>query len=127
MRISANFDSGNIKVIRLDTPNDIELQLNTDNNSGFKQWFHFCLDTEQVMSRHTLKITGLKDSAYPDAWDGYQAVASTDRETWFRVDTDFDDGTLEIQYTPESRFTWFAYFAPYSYERHLDQIGRAHV
>ena len=125
MRISANFDSGNIKVIRLESPVDIELQLNKDNNSSFAQWFHFCLDTEHVMVPHTLKLTGLKESAYPDAWDGYQAVASTDRETWFRIESSFDDGTLEMQYSPDTQLTWIAYFAPYSYEQHLDLIAWA--
>lgn len=125
MRISANFDSGNIRVIRQESPDDIELQLNKDNNSEFAQWFHFCLDTEQLMVPHTLKITGLKESAYPDAWDGYQAVASYDRETWFRIDSSFADGTLEMNHIPENRFTWIAYFAPYYYERHLDLIAWA--
>ncbi|BDX05974.1 M14 family metallopeptidase [Planctobacterium marinum] len=124
MRISANFDSGNIKVIRQDAPDDIELQLNKDNNSEFAQWFHFCLETMPFQA-HTLKLTGLKDSAYPDAWDGYQAVASYDRETWFRVDSEFDEGTLTIEFTPENQFTWFAYFAPYSYDRHLDLVAWA--
>ena len=123
MRISASFDSGNIKVVNLHNPEHIELQLNKDNNSEFAQWFHFCLDTEQLMTPHTLKITELQASAYPDAWDGYKAVASYDRETWFRVDSSFADGTLEIHHIPQNRFTWFAYFAPYHYERHLDLIA----
>lgn len=125
MRISANFDSGNIRVICQDNPDDIELQLNKDNNSEFAQWFHFCLDTERLMLPHTLNITGLKESAYPNAWENYQAVASYDRETWFRVESRFDDGTLQIIHTPENRFTWFAYFAPYGYERHLDLLAFA--
>lgn len=124
MRISANFDSGNIKVIRQNAPDDIELQLNKDNNSEFAQWFHFCLDTTPFQT-HTLKLTGLENSAYPDAWDGYQAVASYDRETWFRVDTGFNEGTLSIEFTPENQLTWFAYFAPYSYDRHLDLVAWA--
>ena len=125
MRISANFDSGNINVIRLEGPEDIELQLNKDNNSEFAQWFHFCLDTDHAMTPHQLKISGLKNSAYPDGWENYQVVASTDRETWFRLDSQYDDGTLSINYTPDARFTWFAYFTPYSYERHLDLIAWA--
>lgn len=125
MRISANFDSGNINVIRLDAPDDIEIKLNKDNNSSFAQWFHFCLDTEHVSVPHTFKLSGLKDSAYPDAWEGYHAVASTDRETWFRLESSYSDGTLDIQYTPDTQFTWIAYFAPYSYERHVDLIAWA--
>lgn len=122
MRISANFDSGNIKVLKQQAADDIELQINKDNNSDFFQWFHFCLESTAMQS-HVIRITNLKNSAYPDAWDGYQAVASYDRETWFRVDSSFSEGTLTIEFTPENQCTWFAYFAPYSYDRHLDLIA----
>lgn len=124
MRISANFDGGSIKVIDQTATDQIELQLVKDNQSDFAQWFYFCLDS-QPMTTHTLRITGLKESAYPDAWAGYKAVGSYDREEWFRVDTHYDNGTLTIEHTPENQFTWFAYFAPYSYDRHLDLIAWA--
>ncbi len=74
---------------------------------------------------HKLTITDLAKSAYPDGWEGYQAVASYDRETWFRVETQFDGDNLIIDHTPEHGQMYFAYFAPYSYERHLDLLAWA--
>lgn len=124
MRISSNFDSGNIRVIQANTPDDIQLAINKDNQSDFYQWFHFRLDGAPLVE-HTMQIVDLKNSAYPDGWQNYQAVASYDRQEWFRVDSDFDGETLTIKHTPEYRQTYYAYFAPYSYERHLDLLAMA--
>jgi len=124
MRISSNFDSGNIVVIKASAPNDIQLRIQKDHQSDFYQWFHFKLESSAFVS-HRLTITDLKNSAYPDGWQNYQAVASYDRQEWFRVDTEFDGDDLVIQHTPEYEHIYFAYFAPYSYERHLDLLAWA--
>lgn len=124
MRISSNFDSGNIQVIRAENPQDIQLSIRHDNQSDFYQWFHFKLETQSFIS-HKMTITDLKKSAYPDGWENYQAVASYDRQEWFRVDCEFDGDNLTIQHTPEFEHIYYAYFAPYSYERHLDLISWA--
>jgi len=124
MHISSAFDSGNICVIAADSPQNIRLSINKDHQSDFYQWFHFRLST-RAMVNHTLHITDLANSAYPKGWEGYQAVASYDREEWFRVDTSFDGDTLTIDVTPEHDVMYFAYFAPYSYERHMDLIASA--
>ncbi|MDK1289929.1 M14 family metallopeptidase [Pseudoalteromonas umbrosa] len=121
MRISSNFDSGNIKVISAQQPHDIQLEINKDNNSDFFQWFHFRLESTPFVE-HKLHINNLKASAYPEGWDDYQAVASYDRQNWFRVATTYKDGQLVIDFEPEYSHTFFAYFAPYSYERHLDLL-----
>ncbi|MCC2615430.1 hypothetical protein LJ739_04150 [Aestuariibacter halophilus] len=126
MRISSNFDSGNIDVIKADAADDIQLRIRKDNQSDFYQWFHFRLDTMPFVA-HTLTIGDLKTSAYPDGWADYQAVASYDRDTWFRVDTSFDGSSLTIEHTPEHGQVYYAYFAPYSYERHLDLLASAQV
>ncbi len=52
-------------------------------------------------------------------------VASYDRHTWFRIDTRFDGQVMAADITPETQCVYFAYFEPYSHERHLDLIGRA--
>lgn len=124
MRISSNFDSGNIQVIRAENPQDIQLSIRHDNQSDFYQWFHFKLETQSFIS-HKLTITDLKNSAYPGGWENYQAVASYDRQEWFRVDCEFDGDNLTIQHTPEFENIYYAYFAPYSYERHLDLLSWA--
>src|SRR5690606_4141690 len=54
---------------------------------------------------------------------GYAACASTDRENWFRLETEYADGTLTIRHTAESPILWIAYFAPYSMERHHDLVA----
>jgi len=54
-------------------------------------------------------------------------VASYDRQHWFRVPTEFDGKNLTITFTPEYDSTYFAYFAPYSYERHQDLIHSAQL
>lgn len=124
MRISCNFDSGNINVLSAESADTIKLSIKKDNQSDFFQWFHFKLETVPL-TFHKMTISGLKTSAFPEAWSGYQAVASYDREEWFRVDTEYHDGELTIEHTPESEQIYYAYFAPYSYERHLDLIAWA--
>ncbi len=126
MRISANFDSGSIEVVAANTPNDITLRIPKDNQSEFYQWFHFKLDSEAMVA-HTIKLIELKNSAYPKGWENYQAVASYDGDTWFRVETHFDGDTLTIEHTPEFEHTYFAYFAPYSYQRHLGLLDQAQI
>jgi len=89
-------------------------------------WFHFRL-TGAKDTPCTLNITNAKGAAYPKGWEGYQAVASTDRENWVRVPTTYENGILSIRHTPSADSTWFAYFAPYSMERHADLIARSQL
>jgi murein tripeptide amidase MpaA len=124
VRISSNFDGGNIQVICAENETDIQLSIQKDNQSDFFQWFYFKLDSTSLVA-HKLIITDLKNSAYPDGWQNYQAVASYDRQEWFRVDTQFDGDNLIIEHTPEQEHIYFAYFAPFSYERHLDLLAWA--
>ena len=121
MKITSNFDSGNIKVLASNEPLDIQLAINNDNESEFFQWFHFRLESTPFL-QHKMQIGGLEKSAYPEGWDDYHAVASYDLQTRFRVPTSYENGTLTIDFEPEQSHTYFAYFAPYSYERHLDLL-----
>ncbi|MDT0594042.1 M14 family metallopeptidase [Glaciecola petra] len=124
MIINSQFDSGNINVISAESPGDIKLFIKKDHQSDFYQWFHFKLHSEAFVA-HSITIVDLAKSAYPEGWKGYHAVASYDRETWFRVDSVFDGDNLSIEFTPEQNSVYFAYFAPYSYERHLNFIAQA--
>ena len=124
MQINAKFDSGNIHVVSADSPDAIRLRINCDNQSNFYQWFHFRLHT-QAMVNHTIIIEDLAKSAYPKGWEGYQALASYDRDEWFRVDTQFDGDELTIDVTPEYEVMYFAYFIPYSYDRYLNLLASA--
>ena len=124
MKIYSNFDSGNIKVNSIESRDKIQLEIPKDNQSDFYQWFHFRLETETELS-HTIELQNLKNSAFPDGWDGYDVVASYDREEWFRVPTTYDGDTLCFTIIPERGSVYFAYFAPYSYDRHLDLLHMA--
>ena len=126
MHISSQFDSSNIRIIKADSPEDIVLAINPDNQSEFYQWFHFRLFGDAFESHH-IKITDLAKSAYPDGWQDYDVLASYDRQSWFRVSSEFDGDTLSFEFTPEQPSVYFAYFIPYSYERHLDLIADAQM
>ena len=125
--INAAFDSGNIEVLDI-KGTTARLAIRKDKDSDFYQWFHFrvagCAGRDL-----TLKITGLGGSAYPGGWPGYRAAVSEDRQFWGRAASSYDKaedgGTLTISYTPSADLAWFAYFAPYSMERHHDLIAGA--
>ena len=117
MRISSQFDSGNIVVKSASDPKDIRLEIKKDNGSDFYQWFHFRLSGAKGQTCRMV-IENAGGAAYLDGWDGYQAVASEDREHWERIETSYADGQLTLTLTPDSDAVWIAYFAPYSMARH---------
>ena len=125
--IDAAFDSGNIEVLEIDGLT-ARLAIPKDFNSEFAQWFHFRV-TGAAGEELELKLTGLNDSAYPGGWPDYDACVSEDREYWGRARSTFDkseaNGTLTIRYMPASDVCYFAYFAPYSIERHHDLVAEA--
>jgi murein tripeptide amidase MpaA len=125
--IDAAFDSGNIEVVSIDGAS-AHLRIRRDNRSEFYQWFHFRV-AGAAGRELELKIGDLGASAYPGGWPGYRACVSEDRGYWGRAETAFDrdedGGTLTIRYAPASDLVWFAYFAPYSLERHHDLVSEA--
>lgn len=124
MKIFSNFDSGSIHVIDATHPMDIQLSIPKDNQSEFAQWFHFRLEAEPEQ-QYQLKLLHLDQSAYPEGWQNYQVVASYDRDEWFRIPTEFDGQTLSFKIIPENSSIYFAYFAPYNYDRHQDLLHRS--
>jgi len=123
--IDAGFDSGNIDVISIDGAS-AKLAIRADHLAEFAQWYHFRV-TGKAGEEWTLKITGLSQSAFSGGWPDYDSCVSEDREFWARAassyDADEDGGTLTIRYTPSSNIAYFAYFAPYSTERHHDLVA----
>ena len=124
MLISTSFDSGAIKVVSLTDPLDIQLNIRPDNAADFAQWFHFRLQGAGGLEI-ALRFLNAGACAYPKGWEGYRVVASYDRQHWFRIDTDFDGTVMTARLKPLTQSVYFAYFEPYSYERHLDLIGSA--
>ena len=124
MKIFSNFESGSINVVKADSKDDIQLSIPNDNQSELHQWFHFRLESE-AQQPHTITLLDLANSAYPEGWNGYDVVASYDREEWFRIPSEFDGDTLTFTVIPENESMYFAYFAPYSYDRHQDLLHLA--
>ncbi|EAR53838.1 hypothetical protein SKA34_04325 [Photobacterium sp. SKA34] len=124
MKIFSNFESGSINVVKADSKDDIQLSIPNDNNSELHQWFHFRLETE-AQQPHNFTILELANSAYPEGWKSYDVVASYDREEWFRIPAEFDGDKLTFSVIPENGSMYFAYFAPYSYDRHQDLLHLA--
>lgn len=126
MLINAAFDSGNIVVEKIDGA-IATLSIRKDHESDFFQWFHFRV-TAPAGTDLVLRITGLGKSAYPDGWPDYNSCVSEDREQWLRAASDYEPGesggTLTIRHTLASDTAWFAYFAPYSLERHHDLVAQ---
>ncbi|ABE55188.1 peptidase M14, carboxypeptidase A [Shewanella denitrificans OS217] len=122
MRISANFDGGNIETISLANPDDIQLAIRPDAGGEFYQWFNFRFEAT-IGKTYTLNILNAGGASYLKGWEDYQAVASYDRQTWFRLPTEYKDGKLSISVELDCEAIQIAYFTPYSYERHLDLIS----
>ena len=124
MIICSQFDGGNIDRIDSSDPSRVELEIRADNQSDFYQWFYFrAANVRDLDCRYLIRNAG--GAAYQRGWQGYRAVASYDREFWFRVDTSFDGDNLVIEHNSTEDQVYFAYFAPYSMERHADLVAYA--
>ncbi len=125
--IDAAFDSGNIEVVSVSGAS-ATLRIPKDRMSEFAQWFHFRV-SGAAGREVVLTFENLKESAYPAGWPDYRCCVSEDRAFWGRAETTYDDavgnGTMTVRYTPASDMAWFAYFAPYSMERHFDLVAEA--
>jgi murein tripeptide amidase MpaA len=126
LSITDAFDSGNIVIDGIDGTT-ATLSIRRDKDSEFAQWFHFRVAGPRGTAV-TLRITGLEASAYPGGWPGYAARMTTDREDWVTAPTSYDagedGGTLTIRAGLDTGIAWFAYFAPYSIERHQTLVAR---
>ncbi len=123
IRISSQFDSGAIDVLCAASAADVRLAIRADSHADFRQWFHFRV---QGAAGGPLAMTFANAGActYVDGWRDYRAVASYDRAHWFRVPTSFDGNAMVVTHTPERDSVYYAYFEPYSWDRHLDLLGR---
>jgi murein tripeptide amidase MpaA len=127
LKVSSTFDSGAIEVVRIDDPADIRLRLRKDNAADFHQWFHFRL-MGAAGKPVRMVFENAASAAYPDGWKDYRCVASYDRQNWFRIaGTRYEDGQLVVEHTPERDSLYYAYFEPYSHERHLDLLARVEL
>jgi murein tripeptide amidase MpaA len=125
--ISCAFDSGAIEVVssgNADHAAEFALRIRQDTRAEFRQWFHFRVSGARGVAC-TLRFENAGACTYPKGWTDYRAVASYDRSRWFRVPTRYDGAVMTVEHTPERDAVWYAYFEPYSLERHQALIGRA--
>ena len=122
LHITSAFDSGNIVLHSAKDPQNIRLSIRPDNASDFFQWFHFRLSgaRDEACQFH---IENAGKAAFTGGWENYSVCASYDRQTWFRIPTMYKDGVLSWAHTPELDSLYYAYFAPYSLERHADMVA----
>ncbi|MFP5390093.1 MAG: M14-type cytosolic carboxypeptidase [Gammaproteobacteria bacterium] len=126
IKISSQFDAGAIEIVSATRADAIDLNIRKDSHADIIQWFYFRLQGAQGQAC-TLRLLNAGQSAYPAGWEGYQAMASYDRVSWFRVPTSYDGQVLTISHTPEMDSVYYAYFEPYSWERHLELLARAQL
>lgn len=124
IRISDSFDGGAIELLSAEDPAQISLNLRSDSHAEIHQWFYFRLQGARGQACQ-MHVMNAGQATFAQGWVGYSALASDDGEHWFRVPTTFDGTVLTITYTPRYDSIYFAYFEPYSWQRHLGLLGRA--
>ena len=126
MQISQDFDAGNIEIISAADVKNVQLKIRPDNQSEFYQWFYFRLSGAKGQQCN-LSILNASGAAYPPGFENYKIVYSYDRVNWLRHPTSLVGGALKIEFTPDQDSVFFAYFAPYSMERHLDLVAKSQL
>lgn len=124
--ISSLFDSGAIEVVasaNAGATADFKLNIRKDSHAYFRQWFHFRLSNACGLDCK-MRFENAAACTYPQGWKDYRAAASYDRKHWFRVPTTYDGNVMTVEHTPQRDAVWYAYFEPYSLERHVELIGR---
>ncbi|MEM1412696.1 MAG: M14-type cytosolic carboxypeptidase [Pseudomonadota bacterium] len=122
MHINAHFDGGNIDVSSAESPADIRLTIRMDEGGRHGQWFFFQLcDVRGEACKITIENAGAM--SYPEGFVDYGVATSKDLEAWYRIGTDFDGEALSWHCTPDSDVIYFAYFAPYPFDRHQRLIS----
>ncbi len=122
--ISCAFDSGRIEVLKADAADDIQLNIDKDSHSDFRQWFHFSVQGI-CDQRCEIRLMNASETSYPTGWTDYNICASYDREHWFRLPATFDGRVLSTSFTADQDRIYLAYFTPYSHDRHLSLLARA--
>jgi len=138
--ISDAYDGGNGKLVKtkviddqltvfVDMKKDPFTELEKVHHS---QYFSF-RSSIQSDGENTVKyvLANAGDASYPSAWEGSTTFYSSnpsDPSSWKRkVDTSYDASTGQLSWTHTStgsKSTYFAYFPPFSYDRHLQLISK---
>lgn len=124
INVNTHFDAGSIIVKDIKNPQNLRFGIRNDTNSHFAQWFYFQLNNVKHQEL-IINLEELDKTAYPGGWENYNVCASYDNQNWFRIESQFNNNTLTFNITPAANSIYFAYFEPYSYNRHLELIGFA--
>lgn len=122
--VNSAFDGGNAEFLGQDADGALRLRMRPDEGTGFMQWFHFRVAGIRG-STCVIHIENAGEATYPDGFRDYRAVATCDRQTWFRVPTEYDGRRLTIRHHGDCDAVYFAYFAPFSSQRHANLVARA--
>jgi murein tripeptide amidase MpaA len=128
--ISTAFEGGSIGVEHIGAGGDIALRLLADENAADTHWFYFRLaGAAGIDCRMTLvnsdsmaRLAGRDE--VPDCWTGYRPFVSDDGRHWVRTGAEYEGGRFTICHRPARDLAWFAYFVPYTMERHAALLGR---
>lgn len=120
--INDKFDSGNIEVVSAAEPGAIELKIRKDTSSDFLQWFHFSV-SGVAGKKCQITIVNAGETTYPRGWESYDVATSVDRQFWYRTPAEFDGQRLTWSFEGQGDVMWFAYFAPYSLDQHIDLVA----
>eukprot|EP00198_Chlamydomonas_reinhardtii_P004347 XP_001693683.1 predicted protein [Chlamydomonas reinhardtii] len=91
-----------------------------------RRWFNFKL-CGVAGKRLTLRLLNAGGASYGPAWEGYRACASHDMQEWYRAATAYDaaSGVVTITHEPgPADMVHYAFFTPYSLDRHAALLGR---
>jgi murein tripeptide amidase MpaA len=121
--VSQQFEGGNIEIIDATHNENIQLSIRKDTNAKYFQWFYFQALGVKDQACH-YHIINAHESSYAQGWSNYHAVASYDQQEWFRVPTHYDGKSLIIKHTSLHNSIFYAFFAPYSWDRALQFFHR---
>lgn len=121
IHIRSDFEGGSITVIDASSANNIQLEIAKDNKSCSRQWFYFSVETTSAKMQK-IQILNANKASFTDGWKDYQAFASYDQKSWFRVNTDYKKGQLYIEHNAASAKVYYAYFVPYLAKQHNRQL-----
>jgi len=136
--ISDGYDGGNIEFVehqkKEGDQSKVILRIKPDpytplEKTHHSQYFSFrsCVTEPQTID---YVIENADKASYPDAWEGSTVFTTTslnDENSWTRVqNTVYENGSLiwTFQHTTTTPNCYFAYFPPYSYDRHLALIDK---
>ena len=135
--ISAAIDGGNIELAEVPVPDQpVKLKIRPDpytelEQKSHLQWFYFRATAAAALPRTvSYEIVNAGTVSYPVAWHGAEVCVSTDRHKWRRIASttyDAERGALCFAHEHVAEAggaAYFAFFDPYSYDRHLDLVTR---